>query len=219
MLYIGFNLNLRAQSEFFHELEVTKEIKETEKWSTSITGSWKHLYEEPAWRRLGVSGLVKRKLGNWQLLGALNTYYTFDKEIDNYFELRPCLGLLLKTVIVERLDFKQQFKGEWRNFLFSDNFNDTNYGRLRYKLGLDYIVSKNNEILKEFKLVATMEWYFLKEHEARERFSNSKEYSLKALYKFINGEEIGFGILLEQFNQLFEQENKTGTTIILEYRF
>ncbi|WP_103070160.1 DUF2490 domain-containing protein [Aquimarina sediminis] len=219
LLIIGFSFNLKAQTEFFHEFEVTKELKDTESWNIQITGNWKHLYEEPSWRRLGISGLAIKKLQNWQLLGGMNTYYTFDKEIDNFIELKPYLGLALKTKIIERLDLKQQFKGEWRNFLFSEEIEDENYGRLRYKIGIEYLFKENEEIPKEWKLVGTIEWYFLREHLTKERFSNSREYSFKILHKLTNGQEIGLGFLYEEFNQLFGQENKSGTTILLEYRF
>ena len=206
-------------SEVFHGLSLGTEVWKKEKWQLDAIAHWNHLYNEPKWRRFGIDAVIKRNVTNWTLLGGLNTYYTFNTKTDDYFELRTWLGIALKTPVSHRLKLAQKLRGEWRNFFYSGHLKDENYTRLRYKVGFDYELSKNEETHKEWKLLADIEWYFLKDPASGERFVNSGEYSLKLVREFANQNEVGFGYILEEFSSLLNENKNKGHTFFIEYSF
>ncbi len=207
-----------AQDEFFNELEFRADVFENEKWTLRITPSWKHIYDEVGWRRLGLGFTAIRKLNNWHLLGGLYNSYTFNKEIDNLYELRPWAGIGLYTPISERILFYQKAKAEWRNlFISGEDTKNENYGRLRYRMDLHFLLSENEEKNTEWKLKTSAEWYFLKDPASGERFPNSREFGLKFVHKFKNNHEIGFGYKIESFYEAVHHEGGNGHIFLLEY--
>ncbi len=78
-----------SQNEFFHEIGLERKLIENEKWELIGEANFKHLYNEPAWRRWGLSFAGTRKIKRFNLSTGLNGYYTFDRSIINFFEMRP----------------------------------------------------------------------------------------------------------------------------------
>lgn len=218
-LIVLFGLNTNAQSEFFHEIEIGTQVLEKESFNIDVTASWKHLYDEVGWRRWGVNTKVTKKTNNWSLNGGLAIYFTFHKEIDNFLEVRPYIGIGLKTRISDKLDFKQRIRTEWRNFIYSGDSDNENYLRPRYKIGLDYLLSENEETHEGWKLVTDFEWYFNKDTASGERFAQSREFGFKIIRELKNKHEIGLGYKYEKLTKLFHNHEENGNIIVLEYRF
>ncbi|MEX0273013.1 MAG: hypothetical protein AB3N16_01395 [Flavobacteriaceae bacterium] len=209
-----------GKAEFFHEIEVGKLIVENEQWTLDVTASWKHLYaDEAAWRRWGGVFSAKRKHGNWSFMAGMANYYTFHADIDNFFQLRPWVAIGLKTPITERLDFVQRFRPESLTFIYSGTTENDTYSRWRYRLGLDYNLSEDEETLTAWKIQGSLEWYFLKNPSSGERYPITREYTLKLVREMVNGHEIGFGYRLEEFYESAHHEGGPGHTLILEYRW
>jgi hypothetical protein len=66
VIYIIFILNffyVSAQTEFFHDLSISHELKEVQKWKFDSELEWKHLYGEEGWSRTSVDFFAARELG------------------------------------------------------------------------------------------------------------------------------------------------------------
>lgn len=206
-----------SQNEIFHELAFEKSILENEKWKLLGEVNFKHLYNEPAWRRWGASMSCIRKINNLSLSAGTNGYYTFDKSIKNFFELRPWTNVQLNLPITKRLICRQRLRYEWR-FFYTEESNSTkvNYGRLRYQLGFDIPISKNEETL--WRLRPFCELFFIKDPANFERFSNERDFGLLAIKRFKNENELSFGFTSEVYYDLNEKR-EFGYLIMLGYSF
>lgn len=52
----------------------------------------------------------------FSLSGRANGYYTFDRSITNFFEMRPWTALQLNIPIAANINFRQKLRYEWRLF-------------------------------------------------------------------------------------------------------
>ena len=102
-LLIGWCLIANAQSDVFHDISLEKILSDNSKWKTSGSLTWKHIYNEPKWRRWGATYTATRKLGIYGINGGLIANYTFDSGIVNYLEARPWLGIKLTNRVVDEL--------------------------------------------------------------------------------------------------------------------
>lgn len=207
------------EQEIFTEMVLGTDFLETEKWNLNARASWKHLYDEIGWRRWGVDIAGKRSLKKWSLQAGVGNYYTFHKNIDNFYELRPWLIIGYKIPFAKQFSFNQFLRGEWRNFFFSGGTNDENYGRMRYKTGIDYRFLENEEKYTAWKLNTFAEWYFQRDPINGERFANSREFGLKLQRELHNRHEIGIAYKFESFFEAANQHGGNAHIFVLEYSF
>ncbi len=213
MTLLGF-----GQTEYFHEIEIGTNVLEKGNYSLEVNASLKHIYDNIGWRRWGLNGVIKKDLNDWALYGGLLTFYTFNKDIHNFLEIRPQAGIGLTTKITDKLTLNQRLLGEWRTFYYSGNSSADNYTRTRYRLFLNYIISENEERQTAWKIKPIIEWYYSKDVALGERYAQAREYSLKLIRAFKNKNELIIGYRIEKFIKLIE-ENETGHVFIIEYRW
>ena len=203
--------SVRAQTEFFHELELEHGLVESEDWRVEVAGSWKHIYNEVGWRRLGLDPSVSRIAGNWTFTSGVATFYTFDREIENFGELRPWLRLgflfdLWKAVVVQ-----QFIRSEWRIFLRGSE----NYHRFRYVLNLGFALWKS----ERWSQVLGFESYFLDAPAIFERFPAERDYRLIFRYAISESQQFSLGLKYETFLDAALTEQDRGVLLILGYSF
>jgi len=207
-----------AQEDVFQKVELGYTILENEKWSFDTDGSWKYSFAKVGWNRWGLNFGLTRKLNNWLVSGGVSNYYTSDRQLSDSYELRPWIALELKTPIIPRLSLYQKAKTEWRNQFFEKkNVKNVSYGRFRYKIGLDLLLSKNKETIKQWRLKGDVEWYFLKDKISSERYSVLRDYTLKLIKKLQKGKEFYFGVEIEKY--LKSSNDNYGYTYFLGYHF
>lgn len=205
------------KDEFFHEIEVSHTYIDNDKWRGVVTGNWKHIYDEIGWRRWGGNAYISRKIKSLAIEAGLTAYYTFDRQITNYFEVRPWLGLRSDLELGNRFLLMQRFKSEYRNLLYSDRYNNESFLRSRYMLSLKYDFIKNR---KDWKISPTGEWYFIGKKADAERFVNSFEAGLRIIKIFKNDSELAVGYKLESFKESEVTNNAgKGHLVVLEYGF
>jgi hypothetical protein len=219
-LLVGISSSLmRAQNEFFHDIGVSKKIEHREEWNTVFNLNWKHIYNEIGWKRWGLEAKTIYQMNQWGLFGGIANYYTFDPEIDNYFELRPFVGISLKTNITKRITFNQRFQSEWRNLFYGNHNLNSHNVRLRYRIGSDFKVTKENTTSLPWIIRFESEWYLLNNLDQRERYINSTEYSMMFLKTLKKEKELRFGYRLEKLNKIFYSERENGHTLFVEFEF
>ena len=216
-LFIIISHSSYCQHEFFHELALEKKIAENEKWEFIGEANFKHLYNEPAWRRWGLSFSGIRKIKRFNLIAGSNGYYTFQREISNFFEIRPWAALQFKFPIVGNMNLRQQLKYEWRLFYTNEEpKTHENYGRLRYQIGIDIPIPFKKE--SSWTIRPYFEWFFIKDPAEFERFSNERDFGLMAIKRFKNEQKLSFGFTREVYYDL-NTEKEYGYIILLGYSF
>ncbi len=214
-LLVFLSLKCNSQNEFFSELSIEKEFLYNEGKHFNLDVNYKHAYQDSKWRKLGFTISTQKKLNDhWSIVSGIVNNYRFDKDLGDFFEVRPKLGLQLKTPIIKSLSFSQRVLVEWRNFFISKH---NHYLRSRYKVLLNYIFPNNNED-NAWSLSSAFEWYYLKAPDVRERFSNSREFSF-FLSKKIQEVHYSLGYIREVF--LFRSSNfgRVGNSISLKISF
>ena len=215
-LFIIATNSAYGQHEVFHELAIEKKVIENEKWELVGEANFKHLYNEPAWRRWGVSFAGVRKMKRFSFSGGLNGYYTFNRSITNFFEMRPWTALQLNIPIVANITLRQKLRYEWRFFYTNEEpTTSENYGRLRYQIGFDIPIPGKEE--SSWKIRPFFEWFFIKDPAAFERFSNERDFGLLAIKRFKNEHDFSFGFTREAYYDLEERE--IGYLILVAYSF
>lgn len=214
-LFILLSHYAYSQHEFFHELTLEKKLIENEKWEFVGEANFKYLYNEPAWRRWGVSFTGVRKIKHFSLSGGLNGYYTFNRDITNFFEVRPWAALQYNIPIVADITLRQRLKYEWR-FFYTEEDNSTreNYGRLRYQIGFDIPIPAKEE--SSWKIRPYFEWFFIRDPAEFERFSNERDFGLMAIKRFKNEHALSFGFTREVYYDL-DTERQFGYLFFLAY--
>lgn len=205
---------LQAQDEIFHELELEKVLWENEKWELGARTSWKHIYDEIGWRRFGLEPGIIRNAGNWGFLGGVGTYYTFDKEIDNFWEVRPWVAIQYTFPIFRTISVKQRLRSEWRNFFQKGREGDVNYHRLRYAIWFGFRLWDSERWSQQLGF----ENYFVDLPAVFERFPNERDYRLLFLYEMPNTHELSFGVKVESFYEVDAREKSTALLLIFGYR-
>jgi len=216
-LFIIINHSAYSQHEFFHEITLEKKLIKNEKWEFLGEANFKHLYNEPAWRRWGLSFAGVRKIKRFNLLGGINGYYTFNRNITNFFEMRPWTALQLKLPIFSGVTLRQQLKYEWRLFYTEDEpKTNKNYGRLRYQISIDIPIRDKKESL--WTIRPYFEWFFIKNPAEFERFSNERDFGLMAIKRFKNEHKLSFGFTQEVYYDLYA-EREFGYLFFVGYSF
>ncbi len=216
-LFIILSHQALAQDEFFHEIVIEKKLIEQEEWEFVGEANFKHLYEEPAWRRWGVSFAGVRKGKHFRIHAGVNTYYTFNKDITNFFEVRPWTALQYNIPIVGETTLRQRLKYEWR-FFYTEGDNSTreNYRRLRYQIGIDIPIPGEEEsswVIRPF-----FEWFFIRDPATFERFPNERDYGIRVTKSLKNEHELFFNYRLEEFYNI-DTEKGNGHIFLIGYSF
>lgn len=81
--------NTFGQEDLFHEISFKKILKGNEEWKFEGEANWKHIYDNIGWRRLGTSIGTMRRIRSFNLTSGVFGYFTFNKEVENFFEVRP----------------------------------------------------------------------------------------------------------------------------------
>ena len=204
-----------SQDELFHEISLEKIIVENEQWEFVGEGSWKHLFNEPRWRRFGISLFGVRKINRLHLLSGVNGYYTFNRSIVNFFELRPWAALAYKVSLNSKISLRQRLKAEWRLFYDEGEAPREDYSRIRYQLGLEIPLSaKEGEAV--WKVRPYFEWYFIRDPSTFERFPNERDYGITFIKRMENHHELSLGYKLEEFYNV-ENEHGNGHIFLIGY--
>lgn len=207
----------QEKDEFFHEIEVAYTFVNNDKWTGAVTTNWKHIYDEIGWRRWGGDIYISRKIKSIAIESGITVNYTFDKDIVNYLDVRPWLGLRSDLQLSERTFLMQKFKIESRNLYFDESYRNEHLLRSRYLLSLKYNFFKDQE---NWKLNPTTEWYFIDRQVDAERFVNSVEFGIRIIKVFENENELAFGYKIESFKKTNLSENSgRGHILVLEYGF
>jgi hypothetical protein len=220
LLLILFSIicqNAYSQDEFFHEIAIEKKLIENEKWEFVGEVNAKYIYDEIGWRRWGVSFVGVRKIKRFRFSGGTNGYYTFDKSITNFFEIRPWTDIQFNFPIVSKIYLRQKLKYEWR-FFFTEGNNSTreNYRRLRYQIGFDIPLPLKEEA--SWKIRPYFEWFFIRDPATFERFSNERDFGILFIKRFSNEHELLFGYKTEVFYNT-ENEHGNGHIVSVGYSF
>lgn len=216
-LFIIISHHTYSQNEFFHEIILEKTLLENEEWEFVGEANWKNLYAEPGWRRWGASFAGTRKINRFSLSAGANGFYTFNKRIINFFEMRPWTSLQLRLPIVADITFRQRLKYEWRFFYTEeDNTTRENYRRLRCQIGFDIPLTSEHE--SSWKIRPFFEWFFIRNPTTFERFPNERDYGLTFIKSLKNEHELSFSYRIEEFFNL-DTEREYGHTILVAYSF
>lgn len=205
-----------AQDEFFHELVIEKIVIENDGWEFTGEANFKHLYNEPAWRRWGVSFVGVKKIKRIRVQGGVNSFYTFNKDITNFFEFRPWTALQYNIPIVRRVKLRQRLKYEWRFFHTQDNRAlRENYRRLRYQIGIDLALydEENSWTIRPY-----FEWFIIRDPATFERFPNKRDYGAMIFKTLKNEHELSFSYKLEEFYNI-GNERGNGHIFLIRYSF
>jgi len=216
-LFIFLSHQALSQNEFFHEIVVEKKLVEKKEWELIGEANFKYVYDEPAWRRWGLSFSGIRKIKRFNVMGGLNSYFTFNRDITNFFEMRPWAAAQFKFPIVKDIVLRQQLKYEWRFFYTEAEPNtNENYGRLRYQIGIDIPIPGKEE--SSWTIRPYFEWFFIKDPAQFERFSNERDFGLMAIKRFKNEDKLSFGFTREVYYDL-EAEREYGYLFFIGYSF
>ncbi|NJL77411.1 MAG: DUF2490 domain-containing protein [Saprospiraceae bacterium] len=217
-LFILLSHYAYSQHEFFHEIVLEKTLIENEDWEFFGEANFKYVYNEPAWRRWGVSFVGVRKVNRFSVFGGVNGYYTFDKNITNFFEVRPWTALQYNIPIVADINLRQRLKYEWRFFYTEeDPTTRENYGRLRYQIGFD-IPIPSEEAESSWTIRPFFEWFFIRDPASFERFSNERDYGVMVIKSLKNEHELSFSYKMETFYDL-DTEREYGHIFLVAYSF
>ena len=179
-----------------------------------MEGNYKHAYQDSKWRRLGLDiGLYRKLNSNWTLLAELTNHYRFENELGDFYEFRPTLGIQFQVLIIKNLSLKQRLLGEWRNFYVSKH---DHYLRARYNIGLNYGFGKGITSSRSWSLTSSFEWYLLSDPILKERYSNSREFSL-FIIRNLEDAKIMIGYIREVFLLNSDSFGTEGNTISLRF--
>jgi hypothetical protein len=216
-LFIVLGHQVLAQDEFFHEIAIEKELIEHEEWEFMGEANFKYLYNEPAWRRWGVSFAGVRKIKRFRILAGVNSYYTFNRDITNFFEVRPWTALQYNIPIIGEIILRQRLKYEWRFFYTEgDNSARENYRRLRYQVGIDIPIPGEEE--SSWVIRPYFEWFFIRDPATFERFPNERDYGVRIIKRLKNEHELFISYRLEELYNI-ETEQGNGHIFLIGYSF
>ncbi len=216
LLLTLISLKSYGQDEFFHELFFEKNILENEKWEFNAEFNSKYTYEEPQWRRWGLAFISVRRIEKFRIFGGLNGLYTFNRKIDNFYEVRPWLAVDYGFKIFDHLTFRPRVKTEWRFFFVEDTDTRENYNRTRIQLNFEIPLSKEREA--HWMIRPRVEWFFVRNLASAERFSNERDVGITFIKHFKNEHRLLFGYQFEKFYNI-DSEKSNGHILSLGYIF
>lgn len=186
-----------AQDELFHELYLEKRMLDREQWEVQGEATWKHAYDDAPWGRWGVSMAGVRKIKKLGLLAGVNGYYTLNRKITDFVEVRPWLAATLQIPLTKRILLRQRLSYEWRFFFEADAPAQEDYRRLRYQVDFDISLSRESE--HSWRIRPCFEWYFIRDPATFERFPNQRDYGVRFIKPLVHEHELSLGYKLEEF--------------------
>ncbi|MHA8067406.1 hypothetical protein V7S76_12100 [Aquirufa sp. ROCK2-A2] len=217
-LSLLFTYSSQAQ-EVFVETEAGKQFTTTPNNTFFVEGNWRHILTESGWNRFGLSVWYRKDLKNhWSIAGGLDNYLVSDKKTANYNELRPWAMVSLKSKVTDRLTFHQYVKTEWRHYFYSEYYDYDNYNRLRYRVLLDLDLGKTKNKSVSHAIKPGVEWFLMDNPSTGERYTNSREYSLKYTRSSLN-KEWSIAYKFETFYKTFNPNSLNANTFFIEYKF
>ncbi|WP_375586072.1 DUF2490 domain-containing protein [Cyclobacterium xiamenense] len=209
-LFIIISHQALGQHEFFHELVLEKTLIEQEEWEFVGEANFKYLYDEPAWRRWGLSFAGVRRIQRFNILAGANSYYTFNRSITNFFEVRPWTAVQYRIPIFGDMTLRQRLKYEWRFFYTKENNSRReNYRRFRYQIGMDIPIPVERE--SSWVIRPYVEWFLIRDPSTFERFPNERDYGIMVTKRLKNKHEFYFIFRLEEF---YNRETQRGNGYI-----
>lgn len=205
---------LWSQEIFLTETDLTKELWKTDNWQFQATVNWKHIYDEIGWSRIGLSPVLSRLEGGWRFSGGIVSSFTFDSEIDNFWELRPWVAVNFNFLLLKTIRVGQRFRSEWREFVSAGSTRRANYHRFRYALNLGFRLWDDPRWSQRLHF----EQYFLDSPADNERFPTERDYNLTFFYQLANEHQLSVGFEVESY--FFSELGNTGHAylLILGYR-
>ncbi|MDX2130332.1 MAG: DUF2490 domain-containing protein [Chloroherpetonaceae bacterium] len=147
--------------------------------------------------------------------GGTNGYYTFNKDITNFFEVRPWLALQLKIPVIAEISFRQRLRYEYRFFYTEDPLSAReDYARLRYQLSFDFPISASEDF--SLTIRSFFEWFFIRNPATFERFSNERDYGVTVIIGLNHEHELSLRLILEEFYRA-NSERQLGYTFLVAY--
>ncbi|MFD2891212.1 hypothetical protein ACFS5J_04200 [Flavobacterium chuncheonense] len=201
-----YGVQVWGQKDFFHDISFQTNLLHNEKITVLSESNWMHNYSESRWHRLGFNVEVLRKLENWTFLGGLVNNYTFDEQIDNFYELRPWLGIALQTPITDKLFLKQRLRIENRNIFYGDKIKYQSILRTRFDVALEYNFPKS-------KVRTDIEWFIRKDPALSDRYNSRRSYRLQYSYFGFKKMIFSIGYKYQRFNRKYNPEANDGHTI------
>ncbi len=214
ILSATFPQGLKAQDSFLHEIDLSTDLWKNEHWQLQATGIWKHIHNNIGWSRVGLNPTLNYRTGPWTLSGGLSNYYTFDSEIQNFWEVRTWVGASFTFRLLKGVDVGQRIRSEWRKFFSSGDIRWENYHRFRYALWLGFRLWDNPNWSQRLQV----EQYILDAPADRERFPTERDFNLSFFHKLPNAHQFSFGFELEFFYTSQLQDVGHAYVIILGYR-
>lgn len=218
LLFLFISNLINSQNEIFTEFNISDVQTINPKWEISESLNWKHIYDEIGWRRIGLNVNVNRYMNDWVAMGGLTNFYTFDKEIDNVYELRPWIGIGLNSKITDKIKFKQQFRTELRNLFFENSNSNSSNGRFRYNITGNFLLHSQIEKKINWQLNLSSEWYIVKNPISGDRFPSSRENQLKVIYGYKNY-KFSAAYMIEKFFRTDNLPSYNGQTLVFEFEF
>ena len=205
---------LRGQEVFLHEFDLMKDVWRSERWVLHATGNWKHIYNEVGWSRIGLSPALDHLRGSWTFSTGINSSYTFDPEIDAFWEIRPWVSVGYQFLLLRRIEVGQRILSEWREFVSTESDRRANYHRFRYKVRLGFQLWDD----PRWSQAVSLEWYFLDSPAAYERFPNERDYRLTFIHRLPNSHALTLGLEAERYLYSDLRADGLAVLFILGYR-
>jgi hypothetical protein len=217
LLMMLFCHQSKGQDELFHELRLEKILIEKEEWELIGEADWKHLYNEPGWRRWGGSVFGVWNPGPIRLSAGTNGYYTFNRSITNFFELRPWTAINHSLSLGSKISLRQRVKVEWRFFYDEGDAPREDYRRLRYQIGFDIpLTTDAHGHEASWRVRPYFEWFFIRDPATFERYPNERDYGLTLIKRLGNHHELSLGYKMEEFYRT-ENDHGNGHIILIGY--
>jgi hypothetical protein len=214
-------IDAKGQTDAFTEADFSANLWNIEKWTIQAKSNWKRSYgkidqqRQFNWQRIRSELLVRKNFKrNWALLSGFSYAYQFGSDINNFTERRPWVGINYTLVLNERLSLVQHARGEWRRFFRT---NRTNYFRYRYRANLIYSFLNDEGKSNNWFVVASAEWFFLRDPIDEERYPNSNRFTLKGVHRFESSSELGVAVRYEDFFETDFNQTDNAITFLLQY--
>lgn len=209
-------------STIFGEFDLSHTIRHNDKWKHELSGSFKNFFSNKEWTRVGVNWRSTRNLGQWAVDGGIQTNFTFDKVLSDYYEIRPSVSLNLTTPVLNRLDFKQRMRFEWRNTIHRADSLDNSSTRVRYRIQPTYRFKDNlnrSWIRRGWTIASSTEWYFISKKNIEQRFNNSLDINTTITKEINDKHSLSLEYSHEKYNKVFNPDKIGGNTVQITYTF
>ncbi len=222
LCFLGYIAFFNAQQNVFSQFEIDKSKSLKHNYSIGVNFCYKQqVNDEFKWKKtsLKVYG-AKRLTNNWQVKAGVSNLYTTQTNKDNFYELRPYIGPALSVPIIKRISFEQEARYEVRNFFYEkEKQNNEVQNRFRYKLYFKVLLSKNLETKLPWSVNVGYEWFFVREPNTGEQFSNLREFFTEVKKVLKNGHSISFNYYLDRVNEFQKPNAANNHSFNISYTF